>query len=154
VLIGFERKDRYVKSGDVISVSTTSSKLESYFHLEMAGGYWYVTSVTTPNIDVTAPTVNSRVGTLIKVRALALSSAHYLATMQVNDSKLTPGGYLKKSAVHYEGRATSIGPNIQVGIYTGKIAFTPRPDQWGYVLVLATDPIGDALAAETIRISN
>jgi hypothetical protein len=49
---------------------------------------------------------------------------------------------------------TSIGRDGQVGIYAGVIHFTPQKGQWGYVLVVATNPAGVVLAAESVRISN
>lgn len=154
VLVGFERKDRYLASGDVVGVVASAPTFESYIHVEKSDGAWYVVSVTTPVINTIAPTANSQVGSHIVVKALGLSTAQYLAIMQVNDSKLTPGTALTKGAHHYRGPTTAIGANAIVGVYSGKIAFTPRSDQWGYVLVLATTADGVVEAAQSIRISN
>jgi hypothetical protein len=154
VLLGFERKDPYVASGNEVGVVGSAPTFESYFHLEKSGGFWYVTSVTSAAIDVTLPKVNGDVGTLINVRALANKTAQYFATMQANDRQLTPGTDLKKSSTSYSGTVTSIGRDGQVGIYAGVIHFTPQKGQWGYVLVVATNPAGVVLAAESVRISN
>jgi len=154
VLVGFARTDRYLESGDVVGVVASAPTFESYIHLKRSGGAWYVISVTTPVIDTTSPTVDSVVNSHLIVRAFALAKTQYLAILQVNDSKLTPGTALTKSAHHYTGPTTSIGANADVGVYSGKINFTPRDNQWGYVLVLATNARGDALAAESIRIAN
>jgi hypothetical protein len=154
VLVGFARKDRYLQSGDVVGVVVNAPTFESYIHLKKSGGTWYVVSVTTPVIDTTSPTANSVVSSHLIVRAFALAKTQYIAILQVNDSKLTPGTALNKSDHHYTGPTTSIGANADVGVYSGKINFTPRKNQWGYVLVLATSSHGDALAAQSIRIDN
>ena len=154
VLVGFERKDRYLVSGDAVGVVANAPTFESYIHLEKSGGAWYVISVTSPVIDTTSPTVNSVVSSHLVVRAFALTKTQYIAILQVNDSKLTPGTALHKSIHRYTGPTTSIGANVDVGVYSGKINFTPRSNQWGYLLVLATNSDGDALAAESIRIDN
>ena len=154
VLVGFERKDRYFASGDVVGVVASARTFGSYIHLRKSDGAWYVVSVTSPVINTISPGANSQVGSRIVVKALALSSAQYLAIMQVNDSKLTPGTALTKGAHHYSGPATSIGANAKGGVYSGKIAFSPRRHQWGYLLVLATNTGGVVEAAQSIRISN
>lgn len=154
VLVGFERTDHYLASGDVVGVVASAPTYESYIHLAKSGGAWYVTSVTTPVIDTTSPTANSVVSSHLIVRAFALAKTQYIAILQVNDSKLTPGTALSKSIHHYTGPTTSIGANADVGVYSGKINFTPRDNQWGYLLVLATNSDGDALAAQSIRIDN
>jgi hypothetical protein len=154
VLIGFSRKDPYLVSGDVITVVANGPIYESAMHLESRGGDWYVSSVTTPSIDVTAPAADADVGSTIDVRVLALDALQYLATVQVNDSKFTPGALLKKSATRYDGPTTAVGPDGEVGIYSGAIAFTPRRDQWGYVLVLTVTPGGGVWAARTVRIAD
>jgi hypothetical protein len=154
LLIGFDRKDPYRVSGRVIGIVAAAPTFESYMHVEESGGVWYVTSVTSPTIDVTAPKANGEVGTTINVRALALGSVSYLATMQTDDSKLTPGTSLKKSATNYVGPVTSVGADEKVGIFAGTITFTPRKDQWGYVLVFSTNDQGVSMAAQSVRISN
>jgi hypothetical protein len=154
VLVGFERKDRYLASGDVVGVVASAPTFESYIHLVKSNGAWYVVSVTTPVINTVSPLANSQVGSRIVVKALGLSTAQYLAIMQVNDSKLTPGTALSRGVHHYSGPTTAIGANANVGVYSGTIAFTPRSNQWGYVLVLATTADGVVEAAQSIRISN
>jgi hypothetical protein len=154
VLVGFERTDRYLASGDVVGVVASAPTFESYIHLAKSGDAWYVISVTTPVIDTTSPRINSVVSSHLVVRAFALAKNQYIAILQVNDSKLTPGTALIKSIHHYTGPTTSVGANAEVGVYSGKIDFTPRNNQWGYLLVLATNSVGDALAAESIRIDN
>jgi hypothetical protein len=154
VLIGFNRRDAYRSSGDVITVIANGPTYESAIHLESSGGEWYVSSVTTKTMDVELPVTNAHEGSTIDVRLLAPDALQYLATVQVNDSMFTPGAQLKKSAMHYDGPTTAVGTDSEVGIYVGAIAFTPREDQWGYVLVLTVTPGGAVWAARTVRIDD
>jgi hypothetical protein len=154
VLVGFSRHDPYLANGDVITVIANGPIYESAIHLESSGGEWYVSSVTTTTMDVELPVTNAREGSSIDVRLLALDGLQYLATVQVNDSMFTPGTQLKRSAMHYDGPTTAVGPDSEVGIYVGAIPFTPRKAQWGYVLVLTVTPGGAVRAARTVRIDD
>src|ERR1700689_4514701 len=62
VLVGFERRDRYLASGDVVGVVASAPTFESYIHLEKRNGAWYVISVTTPVINTISPIANSQIG--------------------------------------------------------------------------------------------
>lgn len=133
-----------------IEVVTNGPTYVSYIQVEEVGGSWYVVKMTSPIIAILTPKDGSRVGLWTEVHSLGISTVKYFATSTINHSALSFGATLSKSEEPYAGRITSIGPNNEVGVYSGKIRSGLIANEQGWIMVAALSPNGDGILAAAI----